>query len=157
MRSICSKVSLFRCWCTGSSCVLYTVWKWNKQVKAALKWASAAFFFFASAESPQAGGQLFTRRESLTHIHRLLTHLAHLYAREKAKKSASLVFGVNTVGSYGSCSSTWAATSPEWNCPLWKASANVYFPSRSAVEFNCGYKGEVGGKQRMWWWWVATV
>lgn len=77
--------------------------------------------------------------------------------QRKSKKSASLVFGVNTVGSYGSCSSTWAATSPEWNCPLWKASANVYFPSRSAVEFNCGYKGEVGGKQRMWWWWVATV
>lgn len=46
---------------------------------------SSFFFFFASAESPQAGGQLFTRRESLTHIHRLLTHLAHLYAREKAK------------------------------------------------------------------------
>lgn len=29
----------------------------------------------------QPGGQFNTRRESLTHVHHLLTHLAHLYSR----------------------------------------------------------------------------
>lgn len=33
-----------------------------------------------SLQNLMAGGQLWSRRESVTHIRRLLTHLAHLYS-----------------------------------------------------------------------------
>ena len=139
MRSICSKVSLFRCWCAGSSCVLYTVWKWNKQVKAALKRASAAFFFFFffSAVTLQKGGQLFSRGEGLTPNPRLLTHLAHLYGREKAKKKKKKMhcwyLELIQLGLTGHEHQHGLPHLPNEIVPFEKASTNVYIPSCSAV------------------------
>ena len=114
--------------------------------------SSFFFFFFASAESPQAGGQLFTRRESLTHIHRLLTHLAHLYGREKAKKKKKKMhcwyLELIQLGLTGHEHQHGLPHLPNEIVPFEKASTNVYIPSCSAVDFNYGYKGEGGGKQR---------
>lgn len=66
--------------------------KMNQTGQGCLYLSISSFFF--SLLNLMAGGQLWTRRESLTHIHRLLTHLAHLYNRKLSKQtSALLVFG----------------------------------------------------------------
>lgn len=52
---------------------------------------------FNSAVSPQAAGQACSGSESLTHIHRLLTHLAHLYSKGRHKKKTLLDLGAHMV------------------------------------------------------------
>lgn len=92
---------------SDSSCVLYCVYSLEvKQTGQGCFQVSISSFLF-SAESPQAGGQRYTRRESMTHIHRLLTHLAHLYSRNRqTNKNMVLVFGGGIDGPYRSLLST---------------------------------------------------
>lgn len=76
-----SKVGLFQCLRKKQITAAYCIQLESEANRSRLRFFVRASAAFLSAESPQAGGQLCTRRESLTQMHRMLTHLGHLYRK----------------------------------------------------------------------------